>query len=255
MKNHLWEIWRQFGVTYELVDLAQKVNNQSPYCTGITPEALFLGDICEKREKADEGWLIQSFKFPGQFGTHVDFPGHYFAAGKMSDAYEVEEMVFPLCVIDIRDKVKEDSCYAAKAADIIAYEEKYGTIPAGAFVALETGWHKYWPDREKFTGMDKEGRVNFPGWSLEALKYIYEVRQAAANGHETFDTDAARNAREDRDLPGERYVLAQGKMQIEMLANLHKVAPTGALLFAFWLKIEGASGLPVRAVALTPKEK
>ena len=55
------------------------------------------------------------------------------------------------------------------------------------------------------------------------------------------------------DLACERYVLSKGKVQIEVLANLDKVAPAGALLVAAWPRIEGATGLPVRVFAITPK--
>ena len=37
----------------------------------------------------------------------------------------------------------------------------------------------------------------------------------------------------------------------EVLKDLDKVAPAGAILFAAWPRIEGATGLPVRALAIT----
>ena len=38
---------------------------------------------------------------------------------------------------------------------------------------------------DAISNFDQEGGEHFPGWSMEALRYIYEVRNAAANGHET----------------------------------------------------------------------
>ena len=64
------------------------------------------------------GPFIQTFKFPGQFGTHIDFPGHFVKDGALSEAYGVTNGVFPLCVIDITDKVAEDMHYAVTAQDI-----------------------------------------------------------------------------------------------------------------------------------------
>ena len=93
-----------------------------------------------------------------------------------------------------------------------------------------------------------------PGWSLPALQYIYEERNAAANGHETLDTDASAEAAKAGDLACERYVLGKGKLQIEVLQNLDRVAPAGALLVAAWPRIEGATGLPARVLAITPKK-
>ena len=38
--------------------------------------------------------------------------------------------------------------YAVTVEDIKAYEEKFGDIPDGAFVALRTGWSERWPDMD-----------------------------------------------------------------------------------------------------------
>ena len=54
---------------------------------------------------------------------------------------------------------------------------------------------------------------------------------------------------------GEKYVLSRNKLQIEVLQNLDRVAPAGALLIAAWPNIKGATGMPVRAFAVTPKAK
>ena len=148
-------------------------------------------------------------------------------------------------------KVKEDVHYAATAEDIKEYEAKYGPIPDGAFVALRTDWSKNWPDGDKMSGIAEDGSENFPGWSMDALKYIYEVRNAAANGHEALDTDASAEAEKAGDLACERFVLASGKLQIEALCNLDQVAPAGAVLIAAWPRIQAACGMPVRVYAIT----
>ncbi len=169
----------------------------------------------------------------------------------MSDAYGVTDTVFPLCVVDITEKVAADCRYAVTVDDIKAYEAKYGDIPDGAFVALYTGWSKHWPDMNALSGIAEDGSENFPGWSLEALKYIYEERNAAANGHETLDTDASAVAAAAEDLVCERYVLSKGKLQIELLCNLDKVPAAGAVAIAAYPNITGATGLPVRIWAVT----
>ena len=154
-------------------------------------------------------------------------------------------------MIDITDKVKEDVHYAVKPEDIMAWEEKYGPIPDGAFVALRMDWYKNWPDMNALSGIAEDGSENFPGWSLDALKYIYETRNAAANGHETLDTDASAEAAKAGDLACERYVLEKGKLQVEVLQNLDQVAPAGAVIVVSWPRIEDAVGLPVRVFAIT----
>ena len=194
--------------------------------------------------------LIQTFKFPGQFGTHIDFPGHFIKGGDLSEKYGVKDMTFPLCVIDVTGKVKQDVHYAVTVEDIKAYEAAYGEIPEGAFVALYTGWSRHWPDMDAISGQEENGGENFPGWSMEALKYIYEVRNAAANGHETMDTDASALAAEAGDLACERYVLSMNKIQVEVMCNLDQVPAAGAVVIVSFPRIEGATGLPARVWAV-----
>ena len=235
---------------YRFIDLTHPLDNDSPYWAGIPEGSVELSATVFDWGNPMLDCLIQTFKFPGQFGTHIDFPGHFMKDGKLSEEFTPTQMMFPLCVIDITDKVAKDPLYAVTVEDIKAYEEKYGPIPDGAFVALRTDWHKNWPDMDALSGIAEDGSENFPGWSLEALKYLYEERNAAANGHETLDTYASAVAAQYGELACERYVLSKGKLQIEVLRNLDQLPAAGAILVAAWPNIKGATGLPVRAFAI-----
>ena len=248
----LWEDLKRLK-SYRWVELSHSMNNDSPYWAGIPEGSVELGKVLFDWGNPMLECQIQGFQFPGQFGTHIDFPAHFVKGAALSDSYGAEHMMYPLCVIDITDKVAQDVHYAVTADDIRAYEAQYGPIPDGAFVALRTDWYKRWPDMNAFANLDENGGEHCPGWSMEALKYIYETRNAAANGHETLDTDASVEAEKAGDLACERYVLASGKLQIEVLQNLDKVPAAGAVLVAAWLRFEGANGLPVRVWAICPE--
>ena len=69
------------------------------------------------------------------------------------------------------------------------WEKDHGQIPVGAFVAMRTDWSKRWPDGIKMENKDANGVAHYPGWSLPALKYLYEERKITASGHETTDTE------------------------------------------------------------------
>ena len=45
---------------------------------------------------------------PVQFGTHIDFPGHFIRGAQLSESFGVENGVWPLCVVDITPKVAKD---------------------------------------------------------------------------------------------------------------------------------------------------
>ena len=135
----LWDALKE-AKNYKWVELSHSMNNDSPVWSGM-PEGVV--DIA--RTVFDWGnpileCRIQTFKFPGQFGTHIDFPGHFIKEAPLSESYGVTDGVFPLCVIDISGKVAEDPTYAVSVEDIKEYEARYGEIPEGAFVALRTDW-------------------------------------------------------------------------------------------------------------------
>lgn len=233
------------------VELSHPLTNESPYWGGM-PDGVV--DLCNTVFDYDEEILscrIQTYKFPGQFGTHVDFPSH-FTAGKVgSEAYGPDHMALPLCVIDLTPKIAaEGPDVAVTVEDIEAWEAENGRIPEGAFVALRTDWSHRWPDNDALNNFDEDGGEHCPGWSLPALKFLYNERNILMNGHETFDTDASYLAAEADDLACERWVLDQGHIQVEVMDNLDKVPATGAIVFVSWPRIENATGLPARVVAV-----
>ena len=248
----MYKLWEDLKEAKKLkwIECSHPLDNSSPFWSGIPEGSVELCTTVFDWGDPMLECLIQTFKFPGQFGTHIDFSGHFAREGALSESFGVKDFVFPLCVIDITEQVAKDCRYAVTVDDIKAWEAVNGPIPDGAFVALRTDWSKYWPDMDALSGIAEDGSENFPGWSLDALRYIYEVRSAAANGHETLDTDASAEAAKAGDLACERYVLEKGKLQIEVLCNLDKLPPAGALLFAAWPRISGATGLPARVYAL-----
>lgn len=249
-EHRLWETLKN-ARNYKWVELSHSLNNDSPYWSGIPEGSVELGKTVWDWGKPELECLIQTFKFPGQFGTHIDFPGHFSRGKDLSESYSVNDLIFPLVVIDITEQSKKNPRYAVTVEDIKKYEAEHGEIPEGALVALRSDWYKKWPDIDALAGLDSDGRENAPGWSLEALEYIYKVRNAAANGHETLDTDSSQVAEEYEDLICERYVLDNEKLQVELLKNLDKVAPAGAVVVISYPRIEGASGLPARVWAIT----
>jgi kynurenine formamidase len=125
--------------------------------------------------------------------------------------------------------------------DIKAWERQHGRVPAGCFAALRTDMDKDWDtDPERFK------RYPFPAWSFEAIKFLYEERGIVANGHESLDTDTS------EDLKSEKWLLTHGHWQIEAMAHLDEVPPTGALIVVTWPKPKHGLGFPARAFAIVP---
>ena len=200
----------------------------------------------------DDGFLVHRYSHVGQWGTHVDPPSHFIAGGRTLDEVPVEDMLLPLVVLDARDRVAADADYVVDVALIDEHERVYGRIPEGAFVAFVSGWSARWPSSEAMQNRDAHGVAHYPGWSVEALRFLVEQRSICAVGHEQTDTDPGTALSAGR-VDAERYLLGADRWQIEMLTNLDDVPPTGALILASWPKPLAGSGFPARCVAIVAR--
>ncbi|CAM4044801.1 cyclase family protein [Saccharibacillus endophyticus] len=228
------------------IDLTHTFGPDSPHFAAFAPaefETLF---------DHEDGFFAQRFSFAGQYGTHLDAPIHFVRDTRYLDELDLKELVLPLVVIDKSEEAAADADYSLSVQDIEEFETKQGTIEAGSFVALRTDWSKRWPSQEQFENKDADGNNHAPGWSLEALKFLFRERKIAAVGHETFDTDSAADYTKNGALIGEYYVLEQDAYQVELLTNLHLLPPKGAVIFNIVPKAEKASGFPVRSFAILP---
>jgi kynurenine formamidase len=197
------------------------------------------------------GFLAHEYRHIGQWGTHMDPPAHFSRGGRTQDEVGVEEMILPMVVIDVSDACAADPDFVCDRGVISAWEARHGTIPAGAFVALHTGWGARWPDAAAMQNTDAAGVAHYPGWGVDALACLVEERAITAIGHDMTDTDPGAQVSAG-EVPAETYILSADRWQIELLANLDRVPATGALIVATWPKPKGGSGFPARAFAIVP---
>ena len=197
------------------------------------------------------GFFSELFTHVGQWGTHVDPPAHFIKGLRTVDQIDPKEMLLPLVVIDVHEEAAKNPDYTLSLDRVKKWEKDHGQIPAGAFVAMRTDWSKRWPDAGKMENKDANGVAHYPGWSLPALKYLYEERKITASGHETTDTDPGLAASKD-DYSLETYILSTNHYQIELLTNLDQIPETGALVVVSFPKPKGGSGFPARVFAIAP---
>jgi kynurenine formamidase len=197
------------------------------------------------------GFYAQRFDHVGQWGTHVDPPAHFIQGLRTIDQISVKEMILPLVVLDVHQKVAKDPDYVITMDDVRKWEKRNGKIPEGAFVAMRTDWSKRWPSPEAMQNRDAEGIAHYPGWSVEVLRYLYEERKITASGHEPTDTDPGTST-SIGDYSAEAYVLSTDHYQIELLTNLDQVPESGALVVVAFPKPKDGSGFPARVFAILP---
>jgi kynurenine formamidase len=228
----------------QFIDLTHSFGPTTPVWSGFG-QADFTPAFDPKTRKPytikDDGFRTTYYNMVGQYGTHVDPPAHFTEDGLTMDKIPLKQMILPLIVLDNTTYQTKDDNHAFSVADLKAWEKKHGKVPRGSFVALRTDMYKDWDKNPK-----RFKRAPFPAWSFETIKFLYEQRGVTATGHESMDTDTS-----DK-MDSETYILQHGHYQIEVMANLDKVPPRGALIVVTWPKVRDGLGFPARALAILP---
>lgn len=176
-------------------------------------------------------------------GTHIDAPLHFSKDGTSVADLAVENLVAPLCVLDITAKAAEDANAMVMREDIDAWISANGAIPAGACVAMHSGWAAKVGD-PSFRNTP-EGAFAFPGFSKEATDYLAELG-AASIAVDTLSLDPGNSA----DFAVHFSWLPGGRFGIENVANLDQLPPKGATIFIGAPKHRTGTGGPARIIAV-----
>lgn len=178
-------------------------------------------------------------------GTHVDAPLHFSADGQSVDAIPVENLVAPLCVVDIRAKAETDADAQVTPDDLKAWIAAHGPIPERACVAMLSGWGAH-AATAKFRNADDAGVMHFPGFHSEAAQMLIEETAAVGMAVDTLSLDYGKSA----DFATHYLWLPTNRYGIECLANLESVPASGATVVVGAPKHRGGSGGPARIFAL-----
>jgi kynurenine formamidase len=236
---------------YRMVDLTHAFNERTPYWptspSGFTLDTLSAG-------QTPGGWYYSSYAFgaPEHGGTHLDAPVHFGEGRATADRVRLEQLVAPAVVIDVTARAAASPDYQLTREDVLAFERRHGTIRPGTIVLLRTGWSRRWPDRKAYLGDDTPGdasRLHFPSFGEGAARLLVEERRAAALGVDVASIDHGQS----KDFRVHRIAAAADVPGFENLTALDALPPTGALVIALPMKIEGGSGGPLRAIALVPR--
>jgi kynurenine formamidase len=194
-------------------------------------------------------------------GTHVDALCHVAVDGRIADgrSIEVEDGRFVSGGIDefalavrravlvdvplLRGVDRLDAAEPVTAADLAHVAVPIGP---GDAVLVRTGWAQLWSEPQRYVGAD----AGAPGLDESAARWLAE-RQVSLVGADTVALECIRPEIGHRALPVHRLLLATAGINLVEVMNLEPVA--GRDVFALVcapLSISGASGSPVRPVAL-----
>jgi len=139
------------------------------------------------------------------------------------DTLPATRLVAPLAVIEAQHKNFADSESLVTMNDVADYERDHGAVPQGALVLLTSK------------------KEQTPRFAEDALHFLVEARNIVGIGN--AGTDVAPSTQD-------HYLANKGIYELENVANLSLVPPSGVIAIAAPEKINGANEGPVRLMAL-----
>jgi kynurenine formamidase len=175
---------------------------------------------------ADEGYNVLGLHLGSHTGTHVDAPFHVRADGMAIDEVDPALCAGPATVIDVR---------GVGPREPITRDHVAGARP-NPIVLIHTGWSHHYGTPTYF---------DHPFLDPAA------VRQMLALGVRTFCIDAPSiDLPSDKNLPAHLLIADAGGVIGENFRNIDLVDWPDPFVSCLPIKLVGADGAPVRAVAL-----
>ena len=225
----------------DVVDLTQPFSPSLPVYPGYKPL-----QIRERFSVARDGFAANEVTFDEHTGTHVDSPSHFVAGAVSADRLPVDRLIAPLVVIALADRAAKEPDTLVSVDDLLQWEKRHGRMPAGALVAMHSGWDARATSSDRFLNRDAKGTMHTPGFSEQAARFLVGERDICGVGVDTLSLDAGAA----QTFVAHVAILGAGKYGVELMANLGRVAPSGATVIVGAPKHVGATGGPARVLAL-----
>lgn len=217
------------------LDLTLTVSKTLPTFPG-SPRPQFI----EWSALDEDGYNLELFLASTHSGTHLDAPYHFARDGLRVDQIKPERLVGRAVLI--RTAAPRQRRRRAITRDDIREFEESGdgrAIRPGTPVVFHTGW------QEGHLG-SKDYFLANPGIDRSAARYLASKRVGLV-GTDSPSIDVGG----DTGFPAHRVLAEAGVVIVENLANLGKIRSDEFDFVILPLKLRGASGSPVRALALS----
>jgi kynurenine formamidase len=236
-----------------IVDLTQTLSPDFPTIV-LPPQfgqcAPFRMETISRYDENGPGWYWNNITVGEHTGTHFDAPVHWVTGKDLpnntTDTIPPQNLIAPSCVIDCSAEAANNGDFLLTVPAIEAWEARHGKIPAGHWVLFRTDWSRR--SGAAYANVLADG-AHTPGPDAAAVRLLVE-RGALGLGVETIGTDAGQAHLMDPMYPAHTLMHGAGRYGLQCLCNLDQLPPTGALIVAAPLKIQGGSGSPLRVLAL-----
>ena len=201
---------------------------------------------------ADDGYATSELRTGTHAGTHVDAPRHTLPEGEAIDEADPGRFAFDARLVDLRPlKPREPITAEALSAALGDESETDGVESAVDLLVCRTGWATHWgTDRYRDHPYLTESAARWirdrdAGVGLDAFGPDPTPAAPSVDGE---DSAASPSDDEPTGTPAHDVLLSNDLPIVENLCGLDGV-PAGFRLYAFPLRLRGADGSPVRAVA------
>ena len=239
----------------KVIDLTQTLTPEFPQIV-LPPEFgqcwPFRIEEVSHYDERGPGWYWNNFSCGEHTGTHFDAPIHWISGRDLpnnaTDTVPVQQLVGGACIVDCSKAAAADADYLLTVDHVLAWESRYGKIPARSWVLMRTDWSKR-TDPVAYQNYDETGQ-HTPGPSVEVVRFLIQERDIIGFGSEAIGTDAGQAYHLKPPYPCHSLMHGAGRYGLQCLTNLDLLPPTGAVIFAAPLKIRNGSGSPLRVLAL-----
>lgn len=233
-----------------IIDLSHAYSKETVYW--VTAKEFELDTVFAGETDKGFYYSANNFATAEHGGTHIDAPIHFSKTGQTVEAIPLENLVGAAIKIDVSANAKDQPDYLITVEDLTNWETQIGyQIPDGSIVLLQTGFAKYYPNKERYLGTTERGDhaialLHFPGLSPEAAQWLVDNRNIHAIGIDTPSIDYGQSTF----FKSHVILLSQNIPAFENLTNLDKLPQDGFDIVALPMKIQGGTGAPLRIIAL-----
>jgi len=211
----------------KLLDLTLTVSENIPTFPG-SPQPSFVQD----KNIKNEGYNSELLFLSSHTGTHLDAPYHFQEKGEKIHEISLKRLVSSAILVKSRKKGDQP----ITKTDIQKFEKRHGKIPSGSAVIFWTGWQKMIKNNSYF--------IRNPGLSTAAAKYLIS-KKINLVGTDSPSIDLGK----DKRFPVHHIFSKNNVLIVENLTNLEKIRSSKFHFVVLPLKLKGATGSPVRAIA------
>ena len=208
-----------------ILDLTREVRNDTKVFPGSPPPKFITWTKLDVHDYDSEVIFMSTHT-----GTHMDAPSHFASDASSIDKIAVRRFISNAILI----KIKKGSNQLITANEI---EDSNVRIMEGDTIVFSTLWENE-IDKEYFFS-------HSPGLAEDAAKYLINKKvNAVCIDSPSIDRGS------DSSFPVHKLLLSKEILIVENLCNLNKLKSQYFTLIMAPLKLSGASGSPIRAIAV-----